>query len=151
MEVDRKPDIYANDENAFQMDISDDICNDHDPNNSFLTTNTISPQQLSSKEPEYDSEEEYANYMASLNISDESYWKPMPANNKAEDLSRNVDVKVEPSRPPGLHPLRPKYFAVHYPVTPIDPYFKDSDKFIWGQVRRGLFLFRFGGNTIKPS
>ncbi|KAJ8587300.1 hypothetical protein M405DRAFT_313660 [Rhizopogon salebrosus TDB-379] len=140
MEVDRKPVIYANGEDPFQMDISDNAHNNNDPNNSFLRTNTPLPQPSSFQEPEYDSEDEYVNYMASLNISDEFNWKPVPANNKAEDLSRNADVEIEPSRPPELRPLRPKYFAVHYPVTPTDPNFKDSDKFIWGQVRCGLLL-----------
>jgi hypothetical protein len=68
-------------------------------------------------------------------------WKPIPANNKAEDLSR-VDIEVEPSRPLELRPLRPKYFAVHYPVTPIDSYFKDSDKFFWGKVCYGSSWLR---------
>lgn len=152
LEVDRKPNIYANDENPFQMDVCADACNDYDPSDAFSRTNTLPPKQPPSQEPEYDSEDEYANYMTSLNISDESkvslssvdarilklpfQWKPIPANNKAEDLSR-VDIEVEPSRPPELRPLRPKYFAVHYPVTPIDSYFKDSDKFFWAKVRYG--------------
>jgi hypothetical protein len=71
MEVDRKPVIYANGEDPFQMDISDNAHNNNDPNNSFLRTNTPLPQPSSFQEHEYDSEEEYVNYMASLNISDE--------------------------------------------------------------------------------
>jgi hypothetical protein len=71
MEVDRKPVIYANGEDPFQMDISDNAHNNNDPNNSFLRTNTPLPQPSSFQEPEYDSEDEYVNYMASLNISDE--------------------------------------------------------------------------------
>jgi hypothetical protein len=72
LEVDRKPNIYANGENPFQMDFGADAWNDYGPNDSFPRTNTLLPKQQPSQEPEYDSEDEYANYMTSLNISDES-------------------------------------------------------------------------------
>lgn len=65
--MNRKPVIYTNNENDFQMDVSDDVCNNYDANNFISRTDTLLPQEL-----EYDSEEEYANYMASLDISDES-------------------------------------------------------------------------------
>jgi hypothetical protein len=54
-----------------QMDCSNDI---HDPNDFLPCTNALLTlsQQLSSGDPGYDSEEDYANYMASLDISDES-------------------------------------------------------------------------------
>ncbi|KAG0709299.1 WD40-repeat-containing domain protein [Suillus ampliporus] len=142
-------DIYANDESAFQMDCSDDIGENHDPND-FLPRATALlslSQPLSSEEPEYDSEEEYANYMASLDISDESNWKPVPANNRAEDLSPNIELEAEPARPPpgDPRPQRPKYLAVHYPVTPLDPSFKQQ--FFWGRLNsvRG-----FRPRALKP-
>jgi hypothetical protein len=143
-------DIYANDESN-QMDCNNDI---HDPNDFLPCTNALPSlsQPLSSEDPGYDSEEEYANYMASLDISDESQvsvssidthifklrfqWKPVPLSKKAEDLSPNVELEVEPPRPPpgALRPMRPKYFAVHYPVTPVDPIYKEQ--YFWGKVRR---------------
>jgi hypothetical protein len=145
-------DISANDESN-QMDYSNDI---HDPNDLVPHTRALPSlsQPLSSEDPGYDSEEEYANHMASLDISDESkvsvssidthmsklrfQWNPVPLRNKAEDLSPNVELEVEPARlrPGELRPLRPKYFAVHYPVTPLDPIYKEQ--FFWGKVRRCL-------------
>jgi hypothetical protein len=63
-------DISANDESN-QMDYSNDI---HDPNDLVPHTRALPSlsQPLSSEDPGYDSEEEYANHMASLDISDES-------------------------------------------------------------------------------
>ncbi|KAG2132813.1 WD40-repeat-containing domain protein [Suillus clintonianus] len=144
----RVPDIYANDENTLQMDCSNDT---HDPND-FLPRTSVPPslsQPLTSEdaEYEYDSEEEYANYMASLDISDESNWKPVPASNKAEDLSPNVELEVEPPppRPRELRPLRPKYFAVHYPVTPLDPIYKEQ--YFWGKLNS---VPGFRPRALKP-
>lgn len=128
----------------------------HDPNDFLPRTDALPSlsRPLSSEDSGYDSEEEYANYMASLDISDESkvsissidahmfklhfQWNPMPLSNKAEDLSPNLKLEVDPARPrPGeLRPLRPKYFAVHYPVTPLDPIYKEQ--FFWGKVRHCL-------------
>ncbi|KAG1741194.1 hypothetical protein EDB19DRAFT_742107 [Suillus lakei] len=131
--VDRMTDIYASDESTFPVDCSNDM---YDPNDFAPRANPppYPSQPLPSEDPGYDSEDEYANYMASLDISDESKWKPVPASNKAEDLSPNVELEVEPARPrPGeLRPLRPKYFAVHYPVTPLDPIYKEQ--YFWGRV-----------------
>lgn len=125
-------DISANDESN-QMDYSNDI---HDPNDLVPHTRALPSlsQPLSSEDPGYDSEEEYANHMASLDISDETKWNPVPLRNKAEDLSPNVELEVEPARlrPGELRPLRPKYFAVHYPVTPLDPIYKEQ--FFWGKL-----------------
>jgi hypothetical protein len=105
---------------------------------------------------EHDSEDECTNYMASLDISDESQvsaflidthafklcfqWKPAPVSNKAEDFSPNVELEVEPARPwpGGSQPLHPKYFATHYPVTPLDSIYKEQ--YFWGKVRRYLYL-----------
>jgi hypothetical protein len=146
-------DIYANDESN-QTDRRNDT---HDPNDFYPCTNALpsssqDSQLLPSEDAGYNSEEEYANYMASLDISDDSQvsvssadththsnffqWKPMPPSKKAEDLSPDVELEVEPPRPrPGaLRPIRPKYFAVHYPVTPLDPIYKEQ--FFWGKVRR---------------
>jgi hypothetical protein len=134
-----------------EMDCSNDV---HDRNDFLPCTNALPSlsQTLSSEEDtRYDSEEEYVNYMASLDISDESnvsvssidtdifklrfQWKPVPLSKKAEDLSPNVELEVEPPRPPpgALRPMRPKYFAVHYPVTPVDPIYKEQ--YFWGKVR----------------
>ncbi|KAG2042561.1 hypothetical protein BDR03DRAFT_564871 [Suillus americanus] len=68
--ADRTTDIYANDESN-QMDCSNDI---HDPNDFLPRTRALPSlsQPLSSEDPGYDSDEEHANYMASLDISDES-------------------------------------------------------------------------------
>ncbi|KAG1769562.1 WD40-repeat-containing domain protein [Suillus placidus] len=143
--ADRMTDIYANDESN-QMDCSNDI---HDPNDFLPRTNALPSmsKSLSSEDTGYDSEEEYANYMASLDISNESKWKAMPLRNKAEDLSPNVELEVEPARPrPGeLRPLRPKYFAVHYPVTPLDPIYKEQ--FFWGKLNS---VPGFRPRALKP-
>lgn len=138
-------DIYANDESN-QMDCNNDI---HDPNDFLPCTNALPSlsQPLSSEDPGYDSEEEYANYMASLDISDESQWKPVPLSKKAEDLSPNVELEVEPPRPPpgALRPMRPKYFAVHYPVTPVDPIYKEQ--YFWGKLNS---VPGFRPRALKP-
>ncbi|KAG1746620.1 WD40-repeat-containing domain protein [Suillus paluster] len=162
--VDRATGVYANNENAFQMDCSDDIADNHKPNDILPRTNAPSSlSQPPSSEDQYDSEEEYANYIASLNISNESnvsvspvdthvlnlrfQWKPVPTSNKAEDLSPNMELEVEPARPPpgDLRPQRPKYRAVHYPVTPLDPSLKEQ--YFWGRLNsvRG-----FRPRALKP-
>lgn len=142
---DRMTDIYANDESN-QTDCSNDM---HDPNDFLPRTNALPSlsRPLPSEDSGYDSEEEYANYMASLDISDESKWNPMPLSNKAEDLSPNLKLEVDPARPrPGeLRPLRPKYFAVHYPVTPLDPIYKAQ--FFWGKLNS---VPGFRPHALKP-
>lgn len=138
-------DIYVDDASD-RMDCSNDI---HDPNDFLPRKNSLLSlsQPLSSEGSGYDSEEEYANYMASLDISDESKWNPVPLSNKAEDLSPNVELEVDPARPqPGeLRPLRPKYFAVHYPVTPLDPIYKEQ--FFWGKLNS---VPGFRPRALKP-
>ncbi|KAG1739962.1 WD40-repeat-containing domain protein [Suillus lakei] len=144
--ADRMTDIYANDESTFPVDCSNNM---YDPNDFAPRANPppYPSQPLPSEDPGYDSEDEYANYMASLDISDESKWKPVPASNKAEDLSPNVELEVEPARPrPGeLRPLRPKYFAVHYPVTPLDPIYKEQ--YFWGRLNS---VPGFRPRALKP-
>ncbi|KAG2157818.1 uncharacterized protein EDB93DRAFT_817868 [Suillus bovinus] len=140
-----RPISTANDDSN-QMDCGNDT---HDPNDFLPRTNVLPPlsQSLSSEDPGYDSEEEYANYMASLDISDESKWNQMPSSKKAEDLSPNVELEVGPAHPrPGeLRPLRPKYFAVHYPVTPLDPIYKEQ--FFWGKLNS---VPGFRPHALKP-
>jgi hypothetical protein len=145
-------DIYTNYESS-QMDCSDDIYDQnefHYPCTNALLS--LSQPVPSGKDARFnsDSEEEYANFMPSLDISDESQvsnssidthtlklrfqWKPMPPSKKAEDLSLNAELKVKLPRP-GPEPLRlicPKYFATQYPLTPLDPVYKEQ--FFWGKV-----------------
>ncbi|KAG1838795.1 WD40-repeat-containing domain protein [Suillus subalutaceus] len=127
-----------------------DCSNDAHEQNNFLSRADALPspsQVLPSEDPGHDSEDEYANYMASLNISDESKWKPVPVSNKAEDFSPNGELDVEPARPwpGGLRPSRLKHFASHYPVTPLDPIYKEQ--YFWGKLNS---VPGFRPRALKP-
>lgn len=59
-----------------------------------------------------DSEDDCVNFLASLDISEDANWLPLPARNRAEDLTPECVPTRSPNRPPPLDALNPRFRSV---------------------------------------